>query len=173
MKKLNQSISTTRNNIKLKKILSHPLPVGFFFVSLLEITLIMVLSDEQKKSTDILVKVLNKKYPYIVGVEVVMSDFTEYKTLINFNLKFNKDKIETYFKRKTDYNHKYFWRFGNLWCMSNVQDGMELIITEIQEDCDLFYKSLGCECQFNTGWENDGNYRTVKFITFILEQDIN
>jgi hypothetical protein len=126
-----------------------------------------VLTKDQQKGLDIMVKVLNKQYPYIIGVSPNIGDFERYSTLFTLKIIISAQKLEKYFKQKVDYRWTEFWRFSNIFNSNPDPEG--LIIKDIKNLGVMFYKSIGNEYHFETGSLVRKNNREVQINSFILD----
>jgi hypothetical protein len=131
----------------------------------------MILTDNQQSGIDMMVKVLNKKYPYIVDASPNFTDFEEYSTLLTFKLVMSKSKLEEYFKQKIKYYGE-FWRFSNLFGYDPRYDPDDLIIDEIKQMGKMFYDSMGCEYHFQSGLRVN-EVRNIKINSFFVLDDKN
>lgn len=127
----------------------------------------MKLTKDQKKGLDLMGRILNKKYPYIIGVLPNMKDFEDYSTLFTVKLIISKSKLENHFKQKSCSLWDEFWRFSNLFYPS--PDPENLITDEIKRLGGMFYSSLGDEYQFKKSLSFATDFRTVKINSFILD----
>ena len=113
----------------------------------------MILTDNQQSGIDMMVKVLNKKYPYIVDSSPNFTDFEEY------------------FKQKIKYYGE-FWRFSNLFGYDPRYDPDDLIIDEIKQMGKMFYDSMGSEYHFQSGLRVN-EVRNIKINSFFVLDDKN
>jgi len=126
----------------------------------------MELTEDQKKGLEMMVRVLSKKYPFIIDVSPNMRDFEEYTTLLTIKIIMCKSKLEDYFNERVDNNWDEFWRFGNIFYPN--PDPEELIIPEIKTLGAMFYESITDEYQFKTGLSRQ-RFRRVKINSFSLQ----
>ena len=125
----------------------------------------MELTDDQQKGLDMMVKVLSKKYPFIIGVSPNMNDFEEYSTLFTLRLIISKSKIEDRFKQKLDYRWGEFWRFGNIFHSNPDPD--DFIIKDIKNLGKMFYDVITDEYKFKSSLLSK-DFRNVQINSFIL-----
>lgn len=126
----------------------------------------MELTDDQQKGLDMMVKVLSKKYPYIIGSSPNIKDFEEYSTLFTIKLIMSKSKLEKYFKQKVDNKWNEFWRLGNLFYPN--PDPEDLLTEEIKNLGKMFYDVITDEYQFKSSF-TEGDFRIIKINSFILD----
>lgn len=126
----------------------------------------MELTEDQQKGLDMMVKVLNKKYPYIIGVSPNMKDFETYSAIFTVKLIMSKTKLEDYFKKGVDNDWGEFWRFSNI--IYPNPDPESLITEEIKSLGAMFYKTLTDEYKFKSELSTPG-FRRVKINSFILD----
>jgi hypothetical protein len=125
------------------------------------------LTEEQQRGLILMVKILSKDYPYIIGVSPNMEDIETYSTLLTVKLIISRSKLEECFKQKSDTYWREFWRFSNLFHPNPDPDG--LITKEIKRLGGMFYEVIGDEHQFESGSIITDRYRTVKINSFILD----
>jgi hypothetical protein len=124
------------------------------------------MTEEQEKGLDIMVKLLSKKHPYIIGVSPNIKDLEYYSSLLTLKIIVSRNKIEECFKLKSDNFWDEFWRLSNIFYPD--PDPEELIIKDIKKLCTMFYDSITDEYQFKT----EGlitQFRTVKINSFIFD----
>ena len=126
----------------------------------------MELTDDQQKGLDMMVKVLSKKYPYIIGSSPNIKDFEEYSTLFTIKLIMSKSKLEKYFKQKVDNKWNEFWRLGNLFYPN--PDPEDLLTEEIKNLGKMFYDVITDEYRFKSSF-TEGDFRIIKINSFILD----
>jgi hypothetical protein len=126
----------------------------------------MGLTEDQQKGLDMMVKILSKEYPYIIGASPNIGDFEEYSTLFTIKLIMSKLKLEKCFKQKVDNNWNEFWRLGNLFYPN--PDPEDLLVEEIRSLGKMFYDVITDEYQFNSTLTK-GEFRQVKINSFILD----
>jgi hypothetical protein len=124
------------------------------------------MTEEQEKGLDIMVKLLRKKYPYIIGVSPNIEDLQSYSSLLTLKIIVSRNKIEEYFKLKSDNFWDEFWRLSNIFYTD--PDPEELIIKDIKKLCSMFYDSITDEYQFKTEGLTK-QFRTVKINSFIFD----
>lgn len=125
----------------------------------------MELTEDQKKGLEMMVRVLSKKYPFIVDASPNMRDFEKYTTLLTIKIIMNKSKLEEYFKKRADNDWDEFWRFSNIFYGNPDPD--DLISKEIKNLGDMFYKSITNEYQFKSILSTHP-FRRVKVNSFLL-----
>jgi hypothetical protein len=126
----------------------------------------MGLTEDQQKGLDIMSKILNKVYPYIIGISPNIGDFEEYSTIFTIKLIVSKSKLEDHFKQKTDRRWNEFWRFGNIF--DNNPDPEELIINDIKNLGRLFYLTMTDEYHFKSSLDSK-DFRNIEINSFILD----
>lgn len=128
----------------------------------------MELTKDQQKGLDMMVKVLSKKYPYIIGSSPNIKDFEEYSSLFTIKLIVSKSKLEEHFKQKIDTLWcDDFFRFGNIF-RSNP-DPESLITEEIKRLGAMFYDVITDEYQFESDGFMVDKFRKVITNSFILD----
>lgn len=126
----------------------------------------MELTDDQKKGLEMMVRVLSKKYPFIIDASPNIVDLTKYTTLLTIKIIMNKSKLEEYFKKRADNDWDEFWRFSNIFYPN--PDPEDLIISEIKTLGEMFYESITDEYQFKSGLSTRP-FRRVKINSFSLQ----
>ena len=126
----------------------------------------MEITEDQQKGLDMMVKVLSKKYPYIIGSSPNIKDFKEYSTLFTIKLIVSKSKLKEHFKQKVDYNWTEFWRLGNIFHPN--PDPEDLITEEIKRLGGMFYDVITDEYKFESTLTK-GDFRIVKINSFLLD----
>ncbi len=126
----------------------------------------MELTDDQKKGLEMMVRVLSKKYPFIIDASPNIVDLTQYTTLLTIKIIMSKSKLEEYFKKRADNDWDEFWRFSNIFYPN--PDPEDLIISEIKTLGAMFYESITEEYQFKTGLPSQ-RFRRVKINSFSLQ----
>lgn len=127
----------------------------------------MELTKEQKQGLDMLSRLLNKKYPFIVGVAPIMKDFEDYASLICIEVIVKRKLAENYFNQKIDNKWDTFWKFSNIFYPN--PDETHAITQEIKEIGNGFYRSLTDEYQFEASSIITDRYRRVKINQFKLD----
>jgi hypothetical protein len=126
----------------------------------------MELTDDQKKGLEMMVRVLSKKYPFIIDASPNILDLTQYTTILTIKIIMSKSKLEDYFKKRVKNEWDEFWRFSNIFYPN--PDPEELIIPEIKTLGAMFYESITEEYQFKSGLSTRP-FRRVKINSFSLQ----